>query len=220
MNIAMYGQYHGIGQGDCIDAAVIALRVMRGSESFDFDLDPRAVLPAAVERRIQTLTGAQMEFTFGHEFAHLLAGHLVAEYDGDDTCLYSRECEHAADIGAVLAVGPDHAARKAIARGAFDVLLFLHFLEASADAGLLRHFSASDTHPRPLERIDRLAATLDQRHLPPEGELEASTHAIETMVKWVEERKKTSEQPDLLGFYGSMYLPGFTDRMKTDRVEF
>lgn len=220
MNIAMYGQYSGISWRDCIDAAVIALRIMRGSESFDFDLDPRAKLPARAEREIQSLTGAQMEFTFGHEFAHLLAGHLVAEYGGDDVRLYSHECEYAADKGAVLAVGPDHAARKRIARGAFDVLLFLHFLKAGADAGLLRHFSGSDTHPQPLERIDRLTDALDQRHLRPPGEIEASREAIESMVEWVKEREETSGQPDLLGFYGSMYLSGFTDRMKTDRLEF
>jgi len=220
MNIAMYGQYHDIGQGDCIDAGVIALRIMRGSESFDFDLDPRAVLPGPVERKIQSLTAAQMEFTFGHEFAHLLAGHLVAEYSGNDVRLYSHECEYAADRGAVLAAGPDHAARKAIARGAFDVLLYLHFLELSADAGLLRHFSASETHPRPLGRLNRLVEVLDERHLGPPGEIEASRESIESMVQWVKWRAETAEQPDLLGFYGSIYLHGFTDRMKTDRVEF
>jgi hypothetical protein len=220
MNIAMYGQYHGIGQGDCIDAGVIALRIMRGSESFDFDLDPRAVLPIPVERKIQSLTAAQMEFTFGHEFAHMLAGHLVAEYSGEDIRLYSHECEYAADRGAVLAVGSDRAARKTIARGAIDVLLYLHFLEASADAGLLRHFSASDTHPRPVERLDRLVEALDERLVGLLGEIEASREAIESMAHWVKWRAETSEQPDLLGFYGSVYLHGFTDRMKTDRVEF
>ncbi len=220
MNIAMYGPYHDIGHGDCVDAAVIALRIMRGSESFDFDLDPRAVLPAPVEREMQRLTSAQVEFTFGHEFAHMLAGHLVNERNGDDVRLYSHECEYAADRGAILSVGPDHAARAAIARGAFDVLLYLHFLESSADAGLLRHFSANDTHPRPLERLDRLVEVLDERYLRPPGEIEASKTAIESVVHWVRWRAETAEQPDLLGFYGSIHLYGFTDRMKTDRVEF
>lgn len=219
MNIAMYGQYHGIGQGDCIDAAVIALRIVRGSESFDFDLDPRAALPAPVEHKIQGLTAAQMEFTFGHEFAHMLAGHLVTEYGGDDARLYSYECEYAADRGAILAIR-DHAGRKAIAKGAFDVQLYLHYLESCADAGLLRHFSASNTHPRPLDRLDRLVETLDERHLRPPGEIELSREAIESMVRWVKWRADTAEQPDLLGFYGSIYLQGFTDRMKIDRIEF
>ncbi len=220
MNIAMYGQYYDIGQGDCTDAAVIALRIMRGSESFDFDLDPRAVLPTLVERKIQSRTAVQTEFTFGHEFAHMLAGHLVAEYGGDNVRLYSHECEYAADRRAVLAVGPDHAARAALAQGAFDVLLYLHFLEVSAEAGLLRHFSASETHPRPLERLDRLVEALNKRHLRQPGEIEASREAIESMVQWVKWRAETSEQSDLLRFYGSVYLHSFTDRMKTDRVEF
>lgn len=220
MNIAMYGQYHDIGQNDCIDAGVIALRIMRGSESSDFDLDPRAVLPAPVELKIQSLTAAQMEFTFGHEFAHMLNGHLAAEYSDDDVRLYSHECEYAADLGAVLAVRPDHAARKRIARGAFDVLLYLHFLESSADAGLLRSFSASDTHPRPVDRIDRLLDALNVRYLNPPGEIEASKEAIESMARWVKWRADTAEQPDLLGFYGSIYLRGFTDRLKRDRIDF
>ncbi len=219
MNIAMYGRYHDVGQGDCIDAAVIALRIMRGSESFDFDLDPRAVLPLLLERKIQSLTAAQMEFTFGHEFAHLLAGHLVAEYSGNDVRLYSHECEYAADRGAISAVCSDDA-RKAIARGASDVLLYLHFLESSADAGLLRRFEGSDTHPRPLHRLSRLVEALDERHLRPPCEIDASRGAIESMVQWVKWRAETAQQPDLLCFYGSMYLHGFTDRMKTDRIEF
>ncbi|MES3151669.1 hypothetical protein [Sphingomonas faeni] len=220
MNIAMYGPYSGVGPGDCVDAALIALRIMRGSESFDFDLDPRAVLPPRVEREIQLRTATQMEFTFGHEFAHLLEGHLDAGDASGDIKTYSHECEYAADSRAVLAAGPDHAAREAVARGAFDVLLFLQFLETSAAAGMLGRFSASDTHPRPVERIERLAATLGNRLSRPPGEIEASIEAIEQMAGQVGKRVEYSDRPDLLNFYGSMYLVGYTDRMKVDRVEF
>jgi hypothetical protein len=205
MNIAMYGPHSEIRTDDCIDAAIIALRIMRGSESFDFDLDPRATLPAQIEREIQSKTGRQMEFTIGHEFAHLLEGHLV---------------EFAADCRAVLAAGSDHETKRTLARGAFDVLLYLHFLEVSARAGLLRSYSDGVTHPLPLERIGRLKAALNKRYLPPPGEIEASEDAIDTMVESVTKRVDTSGRPDLLSFYGSLYLPTFMDRMKTDRIEF
>lgn len=76
MNSALYGQSLGIEAPDCIDAAVIALRIMRCSETFDFDLDPRVMLPPDLEKQFQSMTGRQMEFTFGHEFAHLIEGHL------------------------------------------------------------------------------------------------------------------------------------------------
>ncbi|TIV04995.1 MAG: hypothetical protein E5W04_00555 [Mesorhizobium sp.] len=220
MNIAMYGPYSEIRTDDCIDAAIIALRIMRGSESFDFDLDPRATLPAQIEREIQSKTGRQMEFTFGHEFAHLLEGHLVDRLGSDDLRVYSHECEFAADCRAVLAAGSDHETKRTLARGAFDVLLYLHFLEVSARAGLLRSYSDGVTHPLPLERIGRLKAALNKRYLPPPGEIEASEDAIDTMVESVTKRVDVSGRPDLLSFYGSLYLPTFTDRMKTDRIEF
>ncbi|WP_164780356.1 hypothetical protein [Mesorhizobium sp. M7A.F.Ca.US.011.01.1.1] len=119
MNIAMYGPYSEIRTDDCIDTAIIALRIMRGSESFDFDLDPRATLPAQIEREIQSKTGRQMEFTFGHEFAHLLEGHLVDRLGSDDLRVYSHECEFAADCSAVLAADSEHETKRTLARGAF-----------------------------------------------------------------------------------------------------
>ena len=161
-----------------------------------------------------------MEFTFGHEFAHMLAGHLTTEFSGDDVRLYSHQCEFDADKGSIMEIRPDHTARKAIARGAFDVLLFLHFLQSSADAGLIASFSASDTHPRPIDRLNRLVETLHERYLSPPCEIEANKEAIESMAQLVKWRVETAEQPDLLGFYGSIYLFSFTDRLKTDRIEF
>lgn len=62
--------------GDRIDAALIALRTMIGSEAQDFDIDPRAKLPASVDAAIKRDVDDMLEFTFGHEFSHLLLGHM------------------------------------------------------------------------------------------------------------------------------------------------
>jgi hypothetical protein len=57
-------------------ALVIALRVMFGYESLDFDADPRGNIDAVMKDQMEDSINLQMEFIAGHEFAHYLLGHL------------------------------------------------------------------------------------------------------------------------------------------------
>lgn len=220
MNIAMYGAYHDIDQGNRVDAALIALRIMRGSESFDFDLDPRATFPAYLEREFQEMTGRQIEFTFGHEFAHYLEGHLVEPSPGTDVRTYAFACEFTADRQAVLFAASDKASRARLRLGAYDVLLYLHFLEVAAARGLMPSFAVSMTHPPALERIHALCEDVSNRGGSDRAHLDLCVEAIERTVGFAEERIASSERPDLLTFYGSLYLPSYTKRILKDRLEF
>ena len=220
MNIAMYGAHSALQIGDRVDAAIIALRVMRASESFDFDLDPRGTLPLELEREIQNLCGRQMEFTFGHEFAHYLEGHLADVMPEKDLRVYSFDCEFTADRQAVTLAGSDKAARTLLSQGAYDVLLYLHFLELAADRGLMPKFSVSATHPPALERLRHVREKLDDVRQPDRAVLGGNVREIRRMVDFVEKRVEVSDRSDLLTFYGSMYLPSFTKRLREDRIEF
>jgi hypothetical protein len=220
MNIAMHGQGLGLDTLDCVDAAVIALRIMRNSEAFDFDLDPRGTLPPHLETQFQAMTARQMEFTFGHEFAHLIEGHLTEPTAPIDARVYAFECEFVADRQAVLLAGTDKNTRGMLAMGAYEVLLYLHFLETASARGMLSEFSVSVTHPPALERLhsvlDGVAAKVgNHREI-----VEANIKAIEVISDFAEKRVEYSDRPDLLTFYGSMYLPSYTRRLLEDRVEF
>ncbi len=220
MNIAMYGGYLGIDYMDCVDAAVIALRIMRGSETFDFDIDPRGTLPPQIEKQLQMMTARQMEFTFGHEFAHLIEGHLTEQSASVDARVYAFECEFAADRQAVLLAGTDKSTRRMLATGAYDVLLYLHFLESAAVRGMLPQFSVIVTHPPALERLRRVLDGVDLKVSASRDVVEASIKAVELMADLAEKRVEYSDRPDILTFYGSMYLPSYTRRIMEDRVEF
>lgn len=220
MNIALYGLSHGIEGVDCTDAATIALRIMLGSESFDFDLDPRGTLPPDIENHLQTLTARQMEFTFGHEFAHLIEGHLTEKTDSVDTRTYAFECEFSADRQAVLLPRTNRKTYQMLALGACDVLLYLHFLECASLRGMLPKFSVSSTHPPALERLRSALDAFEPKVGAYREAVKESIEAVELMAENVERRTKDAERSDILTFYGSMYLAGYTDRLLRDRVDF
>jgi hypothetical protein len=220
MNISLYGESLGIETPDCVDAAVIALRIMRCSETFDFDLDPRATLPSNLEKQFQSMTGRQMEFTFGHEFAHLIEGHLTEEVASFNSRVYAFECEFAADRQAVLLPKTSKKERRMLATGAYDVLLYLHFLESAFALGMLPEFSVSVTHPPALERLRSVLDAIEPKVSGYRGIVEANIKAVEQMADNAKKRVEYADRPDILTFYGSMYLPNYTGRLLEDRIEF
>ncbi|MDP9049214.1 MAG: hypothetical protein M3O31_00605 [Acidobacteriota bacterium] len=60
-------------------ALIIALRVMFGHESMDFEVDPRGVLSKRLLFEIRDPIELQLQFIVGHEFAHYLLGHLSSD---------------------------------------------------------------------------------------------------------------------------------------------
>jgi hypothetical protein len=221
MNIATFGPSLGIPIGDCIDAATIAIRIMRGSESFDFDIDPRCILPSEIEQSVQSLRGFQMEFVFGHEFAHILLGHLNEQIDvAPDIRTYAQVSEFEADINAIQQVTNDRSAKWKLLNAGLQVLLFLHFLEKCAEYGLLPSFTVARTHPSALDRIWHLHNSVGSMFEVPQELLTKNIDSMENMAIVVRDRLAAAERKDLLDFYGSMYLLSFKKRRLKDRIDF
>jgi hypothetical protein len=57
-------------------ALIIAIRTMLQTESLDFELDPRGIIPKELEKQLIEYTNLQLEFIVGHEFSHHLLNHL------------------------------------------------------------------------------------------------------------------------------------------------
>jgi len=66
-----------VPDSDHMCAVIIAMRIFLEKESLDFDLDPRGDLPDSENNRIKEALKWQLEFVIGHEYAHLLCGHLL-----------------------------------------------------------------------------------------------------------------------------------------------
>jgi hypothetical protein len=210
---------------DRADAGIIALRIMKGSEAEDFDIDPRGILPPRMEAAFQRHVDRMIEFTYGHEYAHALLGHVAANgstplpIQDSEHKVYSHELEYAADLHAVKRIGGDRAERAAMARAAYYVFLYLHVIELmSASHPDAPSFSVSRTHPTPCERLWRLLESLkdwDQR-----PRLEVAVRTAGEICDLLLERICDIGRNDVLTMYGSIYLQGLGGKLREDRVDF
>ncbi|MGH8060685.1 MAG: hypothetical protein ACREO7_01545 [Pseudoxanthomonas sp.] len=58
------------------NALRIAIRVMLKTETMDFMMDPRGIIPPKVTNAIHAPIKLQMKFIAGHEFSHFILGHM------------------------------------------------------------------------------------------------------------------------------------------------
>ncbi|GAA0587219.1 hypothetical protein [Rhizomicrobium electricum] len=218
--LCLTGANRDIDIPDCSTAGLIALRIMIGSEAQDFDLDPRCSPHPRLEAEIRGQVDAMLEFTFGHEFAHYLLGHLNGGISGEN-CIekHPRDDEFAADRGAVLNVS-EPKARRSMAEAAYMVFFALHLIDEVASVhSEVPRFSGSSSHPQPLDRIWSLHDVLGRADAPRRGAL---LKVLEVVAR-VKEMLLThigAVRPDILTFYGSLYLEGLGGRLREDRIEF
>jgi hypothetical protein len=236
MTLAFLGGELGVPVQDRVNALLIAFRIMNGAESLDFEIDPRGHLPDETDKKIRRYVFSQMEFTYGHEYSHYLLGHLNnpnlnlrSIYDAADKsilgdfAIHEHELEFQADLKAVQLVERDTNASRELAWGAFSVFVFLHFLmEAERHLGL-RKFSVSSTHPSPIQRVWRLQQRLGKKSPYTDQSLSTSLNSVDEVLE-VFYRHVSNQQvnfrPDLLSFYGSVYLPSYKGQILRDRIDF
>jgi hypothetical protein len=226
MTICLSGADYGVESDDRVAAGLIALRIMIGSEAQDFEIDPRGILPPRAEGAIRQIVDSMIEFTFGHEYAHLLLNHLPSvettakQVGSQDHKSYSHAQEYAADLHAIKIIR-DRVARADLAQAAYRVFLYLNLIELmSIDNSDVPRFSVSTTHPTPVDRLRALKHALSGQNDPARDELEVvitSMHAIKNSL--IEEINNSSRN-DLLTFYGSIYMRGLGGKQRKDRIDY
>lgn len=224
MSLAYYGETLSIPLIDRADALLIALRIMKGSEALDFDLDPRGALPESVDRVVRRMVADQMRFTYGHEYAHALLGHTSQSVqavgtDNAEIRAFSHEAEFAADLQALRNIEHNRAAFEATAVGGVAVLHYLSLLEELAPLLGGGVGSISGTHPPARERMLRLHGSVAKRLGSRAGTREDMLGFVGTMKRLVE-RRLEGQRPDLLQFYGSAYLSSFVEKRRRDRYDY
>ena len=229
MTSAFYGEWLGFEIIDRTDALLIAIRIINGFEALDFDIDPRADLPREKERAIGSMVKRQMQFTFGHEYAHYLCNHIAYEEISlgimrqdsfmNDLAKYNHNLEYEADYYALKNIENKKEDYREITQGAFSVLLYLHFIEKFRSLFGVKGFSVSNSHPSALYRIRNLSVNLGKQSHIGEADIFEMINVAEEMAQilqcWLE-----GQIDDLLTFYGSLYLHSYFKKPKVDRIDF
>jgi len=118
-HLALFAFQSDVPNNVRINALRIAIRVMLKTETLDFLMDPRGIVPNDIAKAIHAPIPNQLEFIAGHEFAHFILGHLsdvniiskpiyfaISPRDSDYKPMkvynYSQKEEFEADIQAIL----------------------------------------------------------------------------------------------------------------------
>lgn len=225
MTIAVYGGKLELAFADRINALLIAFRIMNEAESLDFDLDQRGILPLKIERRLQVLVHDQMQFTFGHEYAHLLCGHastgtIAMSGDSADARTFSHGLEFEADAHAIRLVQHNALTEGRIAHAGLSVLVFLTLLHRLKGIYSLRPLPVSETHPDPIDRLWAIRGFLGQRSPLDDNEIKGILADCTQLLDAFPHLLASANREDILTFYGSIYLPSYIGNPKLDRIDF
>ncbi|PTN38945.1 hypothetical protein [Desulfonatronum sp. SC1] len=234
MNIVFLGREHGIDYSDISASLAIAIRIMLGSESLDFDIDPRGDLPPKIHKEISNYTELQLIFIFGHEYAHHTLGHLSSssikkyplqtimhtERSDIDIKAYSYEHkkEYNADLYAIKKIRNNNHFRSIMADSAFLIFIYFDILDHVLQYLALRD-NISKTHPNPLDRLWHLRGKLKSK-------IGASVDTIRSYLKVSGQIKNLLIKEwlpfriDELERYGSIYLPSYKRKILIDRIDF
>ncbi|WP_150130877.1 M48 family metalloprotease [Janthinobacterium sp. LM6] len=234
MNLATYGETFKLDIKDQMAALVIGVRTMLGTESIDFDIDPRGTPPRLIDEAIKKLTHDQLSFTFGHEYAHHLLGHLsqgqikkkslseifYANELGKSVGSYSykHKQEYEADFFSIKNIKSNTEYKNRLANAAF--IMFSHFsvLNHALEVMAVKSQFKSD-HPDPIDRIWKLRRRLNRK-------IGMQSEEIENLLARADQFKKILAENFIplhfeeLEMYGSHYLPSYKEKILVDRVDF
>jgi len=234
MNLAFYGETFGLDINDQITALIIGVRTMIGSESLDFDLDPRGTPPDWIDEPIKKLTFDQISFTFGHEYSHHLLNHLQQGkvnkkslqdvfYIGESdkffsSYAYKHKQEYEADLLSIKNIKSNAAYKSRLANAAFAMFAHFSVLNHAFEVMAIkkRHLSS---HPDPIDRIWKLRRCLNRRIGMPVEEIN-NVLAKANFFKKLLAEKFIPLHFDELEMYGSYYLPSYKKKLLIDRVDF
>jgi hypothetical protein len=235
MNIFFYGEDFGMKNEDISSSFLIAQRIMAGHESFDFDIDPRAILPEHIDVWIQSITDLQYQFILGHEYSHHLLGHvndsnlhseslslLMAMYEGKNTIQhykYSYKLEYDADWHSIKHIKGNSKFKEDLSNAAFLTLMYLETSRIILDYVNPRITDRKNSHPDPASRVYKIRKKLNNKY-------GFSREQLENNLGYL---KNYSEQfinqylvfnLDSFESFGSVYLPSYKTKLLVDRVDY
>ncbi|WP_076407585.1 hypothetical protein [Shewanella sp. UCD-KL12] len=235
MNIFFYGEDFGIKDIDINASFIIAQRIMAGHESFDFDIDPRGVLPKHIDIWMKSLTDLQYQFVLGHEYSHHLLGHVkdsnlhsnslssfMAMHEGKDIIQhykYSHKLEYDADWHSIKNIKGNSKFKNDLSNAAFLTLMYLDTSRIVLDHINPRRGNQVSSHPDPTCRIYKIRKRLNNKYGLPKDTLENNLNYLNNYTKQFINQYLVFNF-DSFERYGSHYLPSYKPMLLNDRVDF
>ena len=234
MNIVFFGHQLDLRSEDISASLAIAIRIMLGNESFDFDLDPRGDLPQSIHSEIQMVTEQQLLFIIGHEYSHHILGHLsdtytntikskdlfFSSYSKNNYKYYNYRYSHEykADFFSIKNIKSEANIKSAILNGAFHILIYFDIIDSLLQTMALRPI-ASSTHPKPLDRLYKLRKAFNNKLGYPKTELDNIINFSDLLKNKIN-KDWLSYNIDTLEMYGSIYLPSYKNKLLKDRIDY
>lgn len=160
-----------------LNALRISMRVMLKTESMDFAVDPRGIIPEDVATEIHKPIPWMCQFIAGHEFAHHLLGHLsndnlieqpifcatgksTEDYKPEKIFNTSQKDEFEADTQSILAPNYNEKEKAEILSGALLWLAALDLYEHVSDVVCPKAPHRYQTHPSAADRYENLLSKI------------------------------------------------------------
>lgn len=221
------------------NALRIAMRVMLKTEALDFLMDPRGIIPPAVQKAIDAPIPLQMQFIAGHEFAHFILGHISDQSvherpiyfappgGGEDykpIAVYnnSQQQEFAADLQSLALPEYSHHEREELLQGALLWFGCLELFDSVVDTICPKVPWTFVSHPPAMERYENLLSNLP---LSTEFDLEPWKQ-FPNLVRKFKDMLQEDVSLNIEGYeiYGSCYLDlpntPWRGRELVDRVDY
>jgi len=228
MNLFLFGHNFEVPTIDIHTSFILAVRIMFGKESPDFEIDSRGKLPNSIDREISKLTDWQMSFIIGHEFAHHYLDHLknsklsqslnVLSHKKSHTFYtYRQEQEFEADLNSIIQTSYSSEHKSQLLNGAFYFFAHL-FLFDQIDNYLFPRGTYSHTHPKPIDRMLTLRESIKE-------DIGMSKSELNDFISNTKEFSNfylTEYVPfhvDQIEMEGSVYLPSYKKSYKIDRLD-
>ena len=232
INIGHYDD--ALSSEDLLSYFLIAVRIMLGTESLDFDIDPRGKIPERLSKQVTAIVQDQVEFVIGHEYAHLLRGHLsnkiISQCSLTHMAMINRTCppikyynylqkqEFEADWFAIKNARYGVEKRDDIVNAAFTFFMCLDLFDA-VRTYIEPQPPWRSSHPKPVERLQRLRQKINKRFGYSANELEGFLMQIDIFKEFLA-KDFLPYKIDELEIIGSVYLPSTDRKPLLDRIDF
>ena len=242
MNLGLYPYWYDINNEKVSkntqrQAIFIGIRTMLLTESFDFELDPRCIIPEDVDNNLKDIVNAEMLFVIAHEYAHFLLNHLdnnsvinkalthavpsKSFFDCKSFTIYnqSQNQEFDADSFAIkILSGDDTNKKRDVLLFAVNVLSYFDIFESVMQA-INSNVNSSGTHPPAYERVKRIKKI--GKKIWTDDELKMC-NALMGISKLLKEGliRFYIKNPSAFTKYGSIYIDQWRGEPKIDRIDY
>lgn len=146
----------------------IAIRTWLGTETLDFEIDPRGIVPKEIDDDINSIIPNILIFVAGHEFSHHLLGHCdknnlrsMIMWGNDESHsqkIYntSQQQELDADLGSLEIPDYSNTYLKQITESALIWYLMLDIVEHAMSIINPFYFDGLQTHPKAKDRYEHI----------------------------------------------------------------